>query len=560
MLLVMNSDISFRFSARASGVMADFSYLTLYNGFLDTVLKGYGEISGILPKGLYKLVVVLNDQTIDKYIRLDQDLKEFIEVKPSTSSALAEGLGNNHEYYSDRAKEYYFTPTTSRGNPLERDSIFIFFRYQDQVAFLKNNPEKESLGLNFRLLDENRKLICLLTERYIKEDKTEFGWLAFHIKLLPGNYYLYYGGKKSHHNRNTKSDIPAREIPIRVFYNWQTQCFMTFGKGPIFKSLFVSMRSSDVAPDNYGLESGRELYDIEGILQKFNNGIYYLPPEVLNKLAYGKWHNPMLGLIAAYAYFKSNKRDQEELFRTVVRNLGRILGENTPEFTALQCLATEHFSDLKPIFMRYEEPCMFAAGMVAVMENRGDIVPPDSMAERIADKLFSDLVWTSYSPLSTFRVAGRPKRHTLNLPGFPFRTISTLQNILPADVSEMIAKNKGNKEEETDKGLAQRQKFSRPSFLSSWVANSLMGLVSYPQSELLTVPQLAAQLRVTVNMLDKIINEIIYSEWDLTNYFSRKKTDTDAELYSSLNIQRLRIILLNSTGSQLSMLDLEPVV
>jgi len=539
----MNSNPRFHFTAAAAGVMADYAHLTLYDGRLDTVLKGYGKVEGDLTMGLYKLVVVLNEQMIERFIRLDKAVNEIVALATSASSALAEGLGNTHEYYSYPAKDAYFEPTTNLGNPAAAESIFLFFRYPDEKAFLTYNPNKESLGKGFILLDQQRKRLCNLTAEHIKEELIHHGWLALHIQLSPGTYYLYYAGRKADKARRIKM-IPAREMPIAVFAGWQTQCFMTFGIGPIFRSWFVSLRNVHVTKEHYRPEDNN-LYNIEGLLQKFNNGIFYLPDSVILQLTQGKWENPILGLLAAYAYFHSGKRDHDDLFRQVVVNMAGLLGATSPDYIALAIAARRYFPDLPWPEAEMTAPAMFLTGIRAVLAAGGEHILPESLAERVVGKFFSDMFWTSYVPLSLFREHRNrlpaSKIIAPNSPVIDFFKQSTQKKAWT--VKGMI--NASSRSKKVSKIIAEPKRLAtttvrKPAVLRSWLATSLMDLLLHPGAAQLSPGQLAVNLRVTPNLLIQAVTEILNNEKEINDYLKVKEKNADWSAFSPANMERLK--------------------
>lgn len=559
----MTSNEIYRFTATASGVLADFSHLTLYNGNLDTVLKGYGKIEGTLPKGLYKLVMVLNDTMTEKYIKLTQDTNEMLTLDATSSSALATGLGNTHEYYSETAKMNYSVPTTVKGNNSAKESIFLFFRYPDDVTFKTLNPSKESLGKNFRLLDQMRRPICLLAGKDIKEDVKDSGYLLFNIKLQPGTYYLNYSGRKADKSSPAKPSLPAREIPITVFANWQTQCFITFGNGPIFKSLFVAMRN--VEYNSLYNPDTNSLYDIEGILQKFNNGIYYLPPAVLETLAIGKWENPILGLLAAYAYFKSNQTGQEQLFRTVVANLSRMLGNETPDVVALSVLAASHFNELVPYSWQMSSPCMFLPGMKSVLESMGSLIQPDSIAERVVDKFYQDMVWTSYLPPTSFREI-TVRNRTSGKKGYAWDDdINVLFDRDDVGRSRIFEKLTGEGHEikgrqgSSEKHPSRKRITNpRPKILSSWIANSVMDILTSAKDPIPNAEQMASRLKITPNILNQAVDELLDNEDAIFAYLSGKKASVEFEAFNITSFRRLKLLRFDRLGTVPALPELEP--
>ncbi|SHM23319.1 hypothetical protein [Chitinophaga sp. CF418] len=402
----MNSNTpTFKLTVTAVGVMSDFAHITVYNGFLEDIARGYEQLDLTLPQGLYSITLKLDGNIIKEHVRLTEDTRYEIPTPPVYSSLVADRFESSHEYYTHNAQHYSLEPTVQTST-IEGGAIFLFFRYTDLNKRKELNTEQLSLGDGFSLLDANRQILYTLQGSNIRED-TETGWMAFHAVLPVGTYYLHYSGYKFESDDGRANDLPAREIPLQVFKSsdslqglpdkyWQTQVFLTFGYGPIFPSMSVF-----IAPRKSGFINNDEgNYRIDGLRHKFHNGVYYLPEKVLLEFEQGQWISPMKGLLAAYVYFSSPETDNELLFRNIAQDLPALLGEDTPEVKALQVMAAQYYKDPIPE-LTLSQPCMFLAGVRSVIRasiKHPDIIAEDSLLEDITDKLYCDMVWTSYLP------------------------------------------------------------------------------------------------------------------------------------------------------------------
>ncbi len=402
----MNSNApTFKLTVSAVGVMSDFAHITVYNGFLEDIARGYEKLDLNLPQGLYSITLKLDGNIIKEHVRLTEDTNYEIPTPPVYSSLVADRFESSHEYYTHNAQHCSLEPTV-KTDTTEGGAIFLFFRYTDLDKRKELNTEQHSLGDGFSLLDADRQVLYRLEGSNIRED-TDTGWLAFHAVLPIGTYYLHYSGHKFNSDAGGANDIPPREIPLQVFKSsaslqglsdkyWQTQVFLTFGYGPIFPSMSVF-----IAPRKHGFINNDEgNYRIDGLRHKFHNGVYYLPEKVLLEFEKGQWASPMKGLLAAYVYFSSPETDNELLFRNVAQDLPALLGEDTPDVKALQVMAAQYYKDPIPE-VTLSQPCMFLAGMRAVIRasiKHPDIIVDDSLLEDITDKLYCDMVWTSYLP------------------------------------------------------------------------------------------------------------------------------------------------------------------
>ncbi|GAA3989875.1 hypothetical protein [Mucilaginibacter dorajii] len=519
-------------SAYASGPMAEFARLTLYDGRMQVLADSYVTIYCQAPKGLYKLTLKLNEAYTEQYIVLDQDRHENIRTPETASAALATGFNTMHEYYSNDAEAISREPTTVLPVGQGNGALFLFFRYPDEPTFGNFHIPGQRLTDHFKLLDADRRIICDFTENDVREELVRWGWTGFHASLRPGVYYLYYGGRKAEKLWKEKQGQHAREMPIYVFEGWQTQGFMTFRNGPVFTSLIFSLAKLDHR-ERLGLRIQDELTLLEGVLRKFANGIYYLPQGMLANLADGKFENPFLGLVAAYSYFKSQGSGQEQFFQTVVRNLSQLLGAETPDITALNALAAEHFNTPVGIPGTLRIPAMFAPGFSLLLRQQSSSfypsVLPGSIAEKCIANLFHDLVWTSYKPL------GKPKelyeRETVRIR----RSDQLLESARNLDPDYEIRSG----DPAPAKSVAP-WKPRKPAILNSWVANSLVyALQNNEGLQMVNLPQLAAQLQVTPNMLMDTAQKLSRESGKIRAYLSVQQESELSQTFSGENLDKV---------------------
>lgn len=379
----------FDFSFSVEGPLREFVLLKLFNGDGDMIAKEYSVITETLPAGLYQLHIFSNEKFEQKLIRLDDNLHLTWQNKGSYSSIPADFLQSTRDYYQDAANEWSIKSTVNKldiGH--DQASLFIFFRYPNES--IKNNQENvaQSMGWRFSLLDNERKVIYrLYDEGNIKED-TNAGWLAFHVILQPGIYYLLYKG-------NPKK----REIPMYVFPGWQTQFFLTFKRTPIFATTRIQL----IRQGSHHELREEETLQLDALLKNLENGIYYVPQSLIDSTAHSKWSNPILALAVCYAYLLSPEDTNDDLFRIMLRNIEqRILPlENASDLQALRLLAANHFeNDIPNITL--ETPCMFNVGMKVFIDysiKHPSRIKLSSICEEIISNLHNDTAWTSYKPL-----------------------------------------------------------------------------------------------------------------------------------------------------------------
>jgi hypothetical protein len=373
------------FHFKAQGSMGDFVSLKLFNACDKLVISAYGELNTKLKKGLYKLHIEFNETLTCRTYRVDKDTQDTWFPDKLYTSIPNFNIASSHEYYSGTAATQSVRITVKSSRGVQDSSLYIYFRYPDKD---KKSESIDSMGKDFRLVGPDRKVLYEFTAEQIEEDKNK-GWMSFQAPLAEGNYFLVYNGEC------------AREIPLYLFKSWQTQVFITFDtKGPVFRSLRILVGRQYNGFVNTNIEN----LELDALIQKMHNGIYYVPESLIKKAADEKWENPMLAIIVCYAYLLSSNNKFDDLFKTILRNLKeRILFNSVaPDLKALELLAARHYKTPLPEYYA-EIPCMLRAGMKAFMSNhdsnKRSFIKNESLAEQSMQNMQNDSVWTSYEPL-----------------------------------------------------------------------------------------------------------------------------------------------------------------
>jgi hypothetical protein len=507
-LQAMNSKIQelqnkqqFHFEYTVIGQLKEFVLLQLFDGDGKLIADVHERISIDIPKGLYQLYIHFSEKLDQKLIRLDKNYSGTWENIGSYSSIPDVFLKSSQEYYTKTAKHWSTHPTIQKNNLSEQNaSLFLFFRYPDKNVKEQQQQVADSMGWRLMILNSSRQLIYRLQENAIQEDK-EMGWLAFHAKLFPGIYYLVYNGPKK------------REIPLYVFPGWQTQFFLTFKRTPIFQTARIQL----VRPDNSFEITGLDNLELDTLLQNMQNGIYYVPPSLINKTAWAKWENPMLAIVVCYAYLLSAEKNDDDLFRIIIQNLQqRILSSGeAPDIKAIQLLAALHFKEEIPVLV-LKEPCMLTVGIKNFIEQatrNPNKITINEECEEIITYLQTDTVWTSYIPLEYEKNADNSER----LADFFLE-----ENIL-AEINYTQSIKTFTKEEQ-------------PKTPKDWLSQSIIDQLSSEYEKVYSVESLAVQFQVSptlvTNRVRRISNllagnqHLLTSESEIGNADSRLKSLT----------------------------------
>lgn len=477
----MSSNKQFNLSVIANGTTGSFANISVYNGYNELVAKEYGRVNKSLPMGLYRVCVEMNETVTEKMIRLDKDVYESIDIPVTASSVLGSKFSTSHEYYSNNATVWSKKPTAKKLASKSESSIFLFFRYTD-IKSKNAITKKESLGQNFQILNKDRECVYTLDEKNVRQNK-RYGWLTFHAAVPPGQYYLLYTGKIQ------------REIPLYSFTQWQTQVFLTYTELPIFGSLKVLISDPKKGFD----PNDEKIYKIDAILQKLYNGIYFLPDSVLMDLAYGKWENPMAGILGAYMYLNSDKTDKDDLFQLVMTNLETKILRNSeaPDLIALKILSALHLKkEYKGVPLT--QPCMLLSGMKAAIRASAEnptVIPQGGLVESTVINLYSDLVWTSYKPMPVVRLAKKTNKKVLK---------STETELKVSNLKQKSATNKSTKST-----TAKKEK-PNTVVLRSWVTGAVVNYLqsNYAKGVTVDINKLAEQLQVTPSIVSNVISNL----------------------------------------------------
>ncbi len=501
----------YKLHVRAAGPMEEFAHLSIENGYMEEVAKGYCQINAELPKGLYHVTLRLNEGMEEQYVTLDRDKTDVVlQTPPVVSSVVAANFGSTHEYYSDQVKRYATQATCNKRSLQVGDdgngSLLLFFRYLDHSASAANNKRRRSLGKGFSLLGPDRKRLLQLKPPHIAQD-IAYGWMAFQSPLAAGTYYLRYEGKGAN-----------REMPVYVANGWQTQLFMMFGSEPLFASARIAINQPN---DYYAFSRNNAV--IEGVLQKMQNGIYYFPPQELSAFVHEKWYNPMLAMLAAYVYFLNPKSTPDPLYQTVTENLPHLLGKESPDVQALQIMAAKHFGlPLPPVTVT--APCMLLAGMRAIVQattQNEEIIADGAIADKIAEHLYTDTLWTTYHPdtldVPLVRAAKIEYRQLKNNVQRSIK--NTLKNALREHLTDLTS------------GL-KTYSANEPNKADVWLADALLYYTGKLNTKL-EINDLAEKLQVTPKAVRKTIAAITENEAHYTQI-------QDADPNYKQSIERLK--------------------
>lgn len=186
-------------------------------------------------------------------------------------------------------------------------------------------------------------------------------------------------------------------LPIPIAAGWDTHIFVVVDKGrPQLGTASVSMR-----PAGSGFRPGDALVDAyERSIADLVTGGPGPDEKTLDDLLWGKYRNPLFGLLGAHFLVRKMRRDEvahaTDLHRLkiVTENLGRLLGKAAPDVVALRV-----WNDILLKKQELEEPPahlpLFSVGFQALVEATGwRPRGKESLFDRVALGLDVNSPWT----------------------------------------------------------------------------------------------------------------------------------------------------------------------
>ena len=363
-----------------------------------------------LRPGSYTLRTDFDHATLETPIRLDAPLivstREQLPSAPELySAAPLEKSPTSHEYYTQPSMMWSHQATRP---PLgDGDtSLLIFVRAVDAK---KSDPNSD-LAKGLVLLDHEGKQISNFAPSETQRDN-QFGWMAFHAAAPEGTYYLRFADRV-----NEGHALPARELPIQLCPEWQTQVFLMYRGAPLLETAKIFFARRDAGFRPYSGET--EAADVA--LNGLQNNHDLLSERALKLLLKIKFENPMLGLVGAHVLIQRQRalenrialdprkptreetlqlRERRQQIAVVLRNLNKLL-PTSPDVAALNLLTA---SPDAPFIVQIDTPPMLRPGLMAVMNEaatRPDVLKPGSPIAAIAPRLYADTPWSTWVPLA----------------------------------------------------------------------------------------------------------------------------------------------------------------
>jgi hypothetical protein len=347
---------------------------------LREVASGTHELKVELEPGIYQVQARIPGDVTQKLVAVEagstvsvNDLK--LRYDSSTPLGQAE---SSHEYHEGPA--YALSRQTHKSvgtDPKAR--LFLFAR-------TKGKEDKRDQKPSFTLRDNKAKPIVKFPE--VGDINLDDGWLALSLNMPAGIYSI-------------EQEVPGqgkRGQALFVEDNWQTQVFAPWHESSDFGLAAIYMRPKwEGFEPNYFWEYQRT----EAALQGLAHGKLVLSPNWVEDFLYGKFNNPMLGLIGTYALLDQETIDYERL-RIIAQNLLQLL-PHSPDAKLISLLAELKDQWPPPVpkngWPEFEDPPLFAAGtdrLIRLASVIKELCPADSWLARISPLMTAGSAWTRW--------------------------------------------------------------------------------------------------------------------------------------------------------------------
>jgi hypothetical protein len=349
-----------------------------------------------LPQGIYRVEINLEGKTSQQLVSVTSDKVSRItraswtELKIDSAAPL-EGTTTTHGRHMNAAANWSRNLTWKDG-PGGASRLFLFVSTPEPKRY-----KRFAEGL--RLLDADGKLVTDFSSGV--EKNKQGGWMAFCADLHPGFYML----------RRGRPGIRVRYQPLFLCAKWQTQVFLKARTSPSLRTLTFNMAEykKGFAPED---ETAMAAEAVLESMRYGTGGKRLVTEGKLNTLLRGKFNNPWLGILAAYALLSEEeiaptattravKKSNADLLQQVMSFLSTI--KDHPDVRALQL---KEKKKAEP----FPYPPLLYAGLKLVQRHAtqfAETIPLGSLTDRILDELVVNSPWTAWKEIEADEASER---------------------------------------------------------------------------------------------------------------------------------------------------------
>ena len=351
-----------------------------------------------LPSGLYTVRWRYAGDLAEKVVRVPHVEHIDISISRPTPAPVPTK--------EDQATEETSPPIGAENEVISRLYLLVKPFEKRSSAWIKE------LARNLIILDENLEPLFFLDTHPNLDSST--GSLFFSFSSLPdatGRYFLGYIDEP----QTPDSYDLSRLVTLHLFAGWELRLSMYYrGSHPDFvTNSSLSMVRMDSREDNP--HDRERMSRVEAAsymaLKGLQDNTTELPQEIERSLLYGKFENPLLGLLGAHyllrhPYLGEDNIDEarwRDTAQEVFYNLQYLLPDSS-DVTALRFKAAQRFAGdsrfplpTTPV----AHPPLLRASLEALLEvDSEDVyaIEKDSIVDRLTSRLYYDSPWATYRP------------------------------------------------------------------------------------------------------------------------------------------------------------------
>ncbi|MDG6026870.1 MAG: hypothetical protein E3K40_09260 [Candidatus Brocadia sp.] len=363
--------------------------IELFDHKFKRLAIGFGELHQRVPEGLYILRYTAGTAQSEERISVDprEALSPITVDLPFPSSAPVTGSSTTHEFHHYPASALSRQPNKQLGMG---GFLMIFVRTIDS-----NGRTPVSLD-SLSLWDSQLRRILNLDDQPVQN--TAEGWAGQCIQLSPGGYALQWSPVGTGSKMGEATEVLPINQSLWVAKDWMTVVFLGYNsaRGQLERqSASIHMVRPEMGFNDFEPKVNQAL---ELVLGGLRTGNLVVPDNLLDLLLYGKFQNPMLGIVGAHAILQRHQKDWS-LFDIVLDNLEKLV-PGDPDVIALGLLGRHLRNDTSCTGIRYLcWPPMLYTGYRALIAHdwvENDIIKDGSIAEISAASLLPESPWTCW--------------------------------------------------------------------------------------------------------------------------------------------------------------------
>ncbi|MBE0576872.1 MAG: hypothetical protein IH613_13365 [Desulfuromonadales bacterium] len=363
-------------SVKLNAVAADgATEIFLIDANLRRIATGVGKLEKRVMPGLYKVRFRSGASQHDELVEVSGKEEQVrVNAPPILFKATApiDATHTNHEYQSRLARRESQKSHLRMGVGGE---LFLF---------LRETSENESASDGHITIHSlNGKELASIRNGFVEPQARV---KALNIELSPGTYSI----------RVTTGSLGSYEIFVTVCQGWQTQAFLVnedfWNRGERIRSPSLRLASLLMSRQGQGFDPSREVTRFAELArQALIQGRNVISTEQMNHLLYGKFEDPMLGVIAGHLLLRRT-RPNRNLLAILCNNLQNLLGTHPDVQSLLLNLKDSSFSRVETIKVPPSLRQSWEA-IVKASRRRASLVPSNSYVAKVAEDIVTGGPW-----------------------------------------------------------------------------------------------------------------------------------------------------------------------